>query len=430
MGLGKTVEVIACILCHPKPSSEPKLLNDTETFSQTSSINQTSKANPLLTTNDRVIKSAQCQICSKEEEHSSTFKADHKSPYGSEAAHLCSRVDQANTGDTLTEDVQGCSGSNPAECEVCTQEGTNSRTVKPDQKPLEDKRTEFMSLSDDQINIEKPLAHNVEGCYDSKPAEYEIYSKEGSNHSTIIIKPDHNCGENLHDLRDINHGQVTTSLKTVHTSVHCDSSCGDAETVTGDAVHKEINCDTTKPNHDCSKNDCDSGDVSCHQSQIYSFNSTCKLDGDSSCENVETVNGERDGSEFLHRKSSCSSQESISPIAVSSTLHNSSSCVSLESGEVCNMNSCTDQSTELDSAQGAPEVPSSPNSSSTSVEQTATVKCQCICGNTAGSYEEALLQCCGCQVVFHAECLQYDCPREFLCPQCALKQVRLKAEGL
>ena len=72
------------------------------------------------------------------------------------------------------------------------------------------------------MNIEKALAHNVEEGYDSKPAEYEIYSKGGSNHSTII-KPDRNCGENLHDLRDVNHGQVTTSLKTVYTSVHCDS---------------------------------------------------------------------------------------------------------------------------------------------------------------------------------------------------------------
>ena len=61
-----------------------------------------------------------------------------------------------------------------------------------------------------------------------------------------------------------------------------------------------------------------------------------------------------------------------------------------------------------------------------SLEESSTVvKCQCICGINVASCDDKLLQCHSCQAVFHAGCLQYDCPGKFLCPHCAVNQVRI-----
>lgn len=56
------------------------------------------------------------------------------------------------------------------------------------------------------------------------------------------------------------------------------------------------------------------------------------------------------------------------------------------------------------------------------VTETMTIKCQCICGVTSANFSDKLLHCSDCQAVFHGKCLVYDCPKEFICPQCALKQ--------
>ncbi|XP_068707085.1 E3 ubiquitin-protein ligase SHPRH-like isoform X2 [Montipora foliosa] len=56
------------------------------------------------------------------------------------------------------------------------------------------------------------------------------------------------------------------------------------------------------------------------------------------------------------------------------------------------------------------------------VTETMTIKCQCICGVTSANCSDKLLHCSDCQAVFHGKCLVYDCPKGFICPQCALKQ--------
>lgn len=85
------------------------------------------------------------------------------------------------------------------------------------------------------------------------------------------------------------------------------------------------------------------------------------------------------------------------------------------------------QSNKLGAIQCDQEVTCTSSEIATSVEErTAAIKCQCICGINVASCDEKLLQCCGCQVVFHAECLNYDCPSEFLCPHCAVNRVRVQ----
>lgn len=79
---------------------------------------------------------------------------------------------------------------------------------------------------------------------------------------------------------------------------------------------------------------------------------------------------------------------------------------------------------ELASGQGEQEMTSTSSAISTSVEESpvAAIMCQCICGINFASSEDELLHCCGCQAVFHAGCLPYDCPGGFLCPHCAVNR--------
>lgn len=79
---------------------------------------------------------------------------------------------------------------------------------------------------------------------------------------------------------------------------------------------------------------------------------------------------------------------------------------------------------ELSSGQGEQERTIKSSAISTSVEESpvAAITCQCICGINVASSEDELLHCCGCQAVFHAGCLRYDCPGGFLCPHCAVNR--------
>ena len=547
MGLGKTVEVIACILCHPKPSSNHKPTEDRKTASQCSSTSQTVGAKTLTTTcglQERCNSTpAQCDHLSQEETKVSVIEPDHKSLSDSRTTHSYSSINQTSAGEALEDSIQGCSDvkaaecvihsqegidastvtsnqmsmndngaanlcsavnqmntgkasahstsvkecsdSKSAECEFRSQEGTNSCTGKSDQMTMNGSGAANLYSTVNQMNTGKPsvLSTSVQGCSDSKPAECEIHSKQGSDRFTFkpdhkslnssgvnqtntgkvlaasvqghsdtkpaecetymgtqgdtnssTFKPDNNCGESDLDAKDASYSQNSNSSE-IACTLHDGSSCGDAETINeenGDSVHQKINCNTNiakpnpNPHYDCGKNDCDSTVVSCRQDSMCS-KITCKLNDDSSCGNVEMLTGETNGLVSLNKISS-SKQDSDSSRTVSFTLHSDSNCGNLQTGDILSSKeSCTDQSKDLDTIQGVPEVISSANSSCGSVEEnvTFTVKCQCICGISEATCDDSLLWCCGCEAVFHAECLQYDCPREFLCPHCALKRVRL-----
>ncbi|KAL9963008.1 hypothetical protein ACROYT_G032169 [Oculina patagonica] len=144
---------------------------------------------------------------------------------------------------------------------------------------------------------------------------------------------------------------------------------------------------TNKPDPDCSKIYNDTAD-STSDAQV----STCSeaaltlCNGDSDKDNKTVTEGSDDPT--------CTSAHSTTP-------HN--------------------QSNKLDVVQSDQEATSSEFVTSVE-ERTASIKCQCICGINVASCDDKLLQCCGCQAVFHAECLNYNCPGEFLCPHCAVNR--------
>ena len=428
MGLGKTVEVIACILCHPKPSSERKSLEDTRTTDSritdqnSSSGSEASEVKSLkFCARERSLFSpTQFEDSSQEETNSSAIKADCKSQNDSRTAHPYMSVALGVQESSLN--------SEPTGCKNCIQEGRANSAVKSDHNLLNDSRTAHVYSSicqTSKVSTEKTTVSSIQDCFDSKPTEYEICSEEGSHDHTVKPQQLHHSVEQDHDLKDVSCIQNSASSKSA-CSLHRVNDHGGVETVSGENVSfvlKETNCFPTKPGLDFCKNDNHlTGDTSCSQ-YLNSPNISCQLHDDCGCGNVETVTGEKG---FLHSESVCSRQDLDSSKAVSFTLPNDSNCVSLETEEIhCGTNSRTDQSKDQETVQDDVEVASLSNSSSTPVEEVA-IKCQCICGMTEASCSDKLLQqCCGCQAVFHGKCLQYHCPREFLCPHCALKQVRL-----
>lgn len=416
MGLGKTVEVIACILYHPKPSSEHKSLEESRTTDQNFSGNETNEEKSLTSCGRGRSISMPTQFDhSSQEETNSVIKADFKSLNDSRTARPDMSVNPKNA---LALGVQESSlNSQPAECKHFGQEGRNNSTMKLDHNLLNDSRTAHVYSSicqTSEVSTENNAVSSIQDCFDSKPIEHEIHSEEGPQQHCHSV--DQDC-----DLKDVSCIQNPTSSRTA-CSIHSVNGCAGMETVSGEKssfVHKETNCFSTKPGHDFGKNDYHlTGDANCSQN-LNSPNTSCQLHDDGSCGNVRTDAGETDSTKFLH-------EDSDSSKAVSCTLNNGSSCVSLETGEIlCGVNSRTDQSKEQETVQDDLEVTSLSNSSSTLVEEVAAIKCQCICGTTEASCSDKLLLCCGCQAVFHGKCLQYDCPREFVCPYCALKRVSL-----
>ena len=384
MGLGKTVEVIACILCHPKPSSEHKSLEDSRTTDQNVSGNETNEAQSLTSCarGRSMSMPTQNDHSSQEGMNSSVIKTDCKSLNDSRTAHPYTSVNPENA---LALGVQDSSiNSQPAECKHFGQEGRNNSTLKLDHNSLT-----------------KNTVSSIQDCFDSKPIEREICSEQQSH--GCKVQPQQRCHstEQDCDLKDVSCIQNPMSSKTACSTFRVN---GGVETLhtphtvsgeNGSFVHEETNCFTTKPGHDFGKNDYHlTGDANCSQN-VNSPNISCQLYDDRGCGHVQTVAGEETETET-------------------------------ETGEIlCGVNSRSDQSKEQETVQDDLEAASLSNSSSTLVEQVATIRCQCICGTTEASCSDKLLQCCGCQAVFHVKCLQYDCPREFLCPHCALKQVRL-----
>ena len=420
MGLGKTVEVIACILCHPKPSLDLKPLHSKRTSNQGSSVSQMNGEKSLPSSvQERPNITPECELTRQEESNSSGTVYD-----------LHSTVDQNNPGHIVphTCGAQGCFSSKPLEYEIDCQEESNSAVVKPDNKSLTDRETVY-NLHSDQANTGYIVAHkcSAQGCSNPKPVGCEIDVQKYVN--SYVVKADHNSDKSYCHSTDIsscsNHDSTSSKItSTMHSVTSCrhenvEKVCEENRHV----VHKQkTNCSITKPNCVCGKPGYDSTEVSCNQSSNY-FKTSSKSHEDStnSCENLETVNGEKGDSESVHIKSSCSSQESDSSNAALSLLHSSNSCGNLKTGDtvLSSFNSHVDSFNQQVTIQGAVEVNSLCNSPGTS-----TIKCQCICGITSASCDDALLQCCDCQAVFHAECLQYDCPWQFLCPHCALKRVR------
>lgn len=141
-----------------------------------------------------------------------------------------------------------------------------------------------------------------------------------------------------------------------------------------------------KPDSSCDKINSDPTDISCNQGSSCS-KTTLTLCDDNSNSDTVAVTGDDTGS-------------------VCMPIHSTMSC-----------NQSENFVTEL---QRADEQTTS---------NTSVVKCQCICGINIASSDDKLLECCICQAVFHAECLQYDCPGKFLCPHCAVNQVRGHSSG-
>ena len=331
MGLGKTVEVIACILCHPKPSGPNSLDNKrTSSYTRCSSINQ---GNP-------------------------SSSSVHGRPN-----HVSTR-------------------------EIFSTGGSNVSVVKPDHRTLDDKdRIDLFS----PIDVGNELAPNEHRCLNNKPSEGKSDCQVGLKSSGS--ETDDNANERSCDLPGNCSRSESESSRTTYTkhdvvkAVSEEISC---------SVHEQrLEKDETIPNH-----------------------GFCKPHFKNLGKTVE----EGDESGCAHDKTAGLNQESdISNCVNVPTLHNSCNAGNVKTKDTEDFR--WKKSKEFAAAQKSAIIDSS-SSSGALVKNSATIKCQCICGVTSASYDDALLQCCGCEAVFHAACLQYHCPQEFICPHCALKQVR------
>lgn len=145
-----------------------------------------------------------------------------------------------------------------------------------------------------------------------------------------------------------------------------------------------------KPDHNCDKIDGDPAEVSSNQG------STC------SKTTLTLCNGNSDGDTVAFTGDS-----------------DISTCVPTHSTMSCN------QSKNLVAELESNELITSSVIATSVEESTAVIKCQCICGINVASCDDKLLHCSSCQAVFHAGCLQYDLLGRFLCPHCAVNQVRI-----
>lgn len=141
-----------------------------------------------------------------------------------------------------------------------------------------------------------------------------------------------------------------------------------------------------KPDCSCDKIDSDPTDVSCNQGSSC-FKTALTLCNDNSDSDTVTVTG--DDTSFV-----CQSENFVTELQGHEQTTRSATATAVE-------------------------------------EHISVVKCQCICGINVASSDDKLLECCSCQAVFHAECLQfqYDCPGKFLCPHCTVNQVRIHSSG-
>ena len=286
--------------------------------------------------------------------------------------------------------------------------------VKPDHRTLDDKeRIDLFS----PIDVGNELAPNEHRCLNNKPSEGKSDCQVGLKSSGS--ETDDNANERSCDLPGNCSRSESESSRTTYTkhdvvkAVSEEISC---------SVHEQrLEKDETIPNHGFCKPHCESTSVSFGQ---HSSSLTTSSNSQEECafKNLGKTVEEGDESGCAHNKTAGLNQESdISNCVNVPTPHNSCNAGNVKTKDTEDFR--LKKSKEFAAAQKSAIIDSA-SSSGASVKNSATIKCQCICGVTSASYDDALLQCCGCEAVFHAACLQYHCPQEFICPHCALKQVR------
>ena len=381
MGLGKTVEVIACILCHPKPTSETKLPVDVEsgTALQKLSNPQTIVGESLLSScKMRHEKPTTAQIDPSRHQalsNSSTMNPEHKSESASHGTTMHSSLasESVNANKAFEHKLLKNNGSSKlTEC-VTSSKRTNCVVTHSDMKFLNhDKNSDVKEC----LNVEF-----------TSPCVRQIRQ----NLHAPQVKLDQCC-----DVSD-QQGSVSSQIASSFCKV-AEDSC-------------EVEERISKENNISVLNDIN-----------YNAASSVCLDN----EKFEMFNKENNGTLLPHAViSSCESLESSRDVF---------QCHSNDKGRLQPEVMITQHSHNPNTNHTKDTVPSKNNqdfadnsslSSGLAFKETATIKCQCVCGVTSANFSDKLLNCCICQAVFHARCLTYHCPKEFICPPCALKQVRL-----
>ena len=270
---------------------------------------------------------------------------------------------------------------------------SNSSTMNPEHKSESacHGTTVLSSLASESVNANKALEHKLlESNGSSKLTECVASSKRT------------NCVATHSDMKFLNHDQnsdVKECLNVEFTSP-CESQ-----------LRQNLHAPQVKLDQ------CDVSD----QQGSNAASSVC-LDN----ENFEMFNKEKDGPVLPQAViSSCESLESKRDVF---------QCHSYDKGRLQPEVMITEHSHNPNTNHTKDTVPSKNNqdfaddsslSSGLALKKTAPIKCQCVCGVTSANFSDKLLNCCKCQAVFHARCLTYECPKEFICPPCALRQVRL-----
>lgn len=333
--------------------------------------------------------------------------SEHRSPMrNAMTAEQLSNISQTTTA-TPHASIQDSFKLKSTECDISDHERTISDTSKPghvcgkiDSSSTDDSSSQVSPCSESMLTLCKDSGDNIKAVPSTEETDNSIcipvHSTASCNQSN---NTDHDCGKIDSSSTDDSSSQVSSCSESMLTL--CNGSSGndikavpsteETDNSTFTPVQSTASCyQSNKPDQDCDKIDSSSTDVISSQVSPCS-ETTLTLCNDSSNEDVKTVNDESDNSTFTF-------PQSPTP---------------------------NNQSHKLDVIQSDKEVTSACSESGISVEERAVaVKCQCICGINVASCDDKLLQCCGCQAVFHAECLNYDCPGEFLCPHCAVSQVR------
>ena len=380
MGLGKTVEVIACILCHPKPTSDPKLpvvvesgtalqkLSNPETIIEENLLSSCKMGGVKPTTAQ--IEPSRHQALS----NSSTMNLEHKSESACHGTTMQSSLasGSVNANKAREHKLLETNGSSKlTEC-VTSSKATNCVTTHSDMK----------FLNHDKIS-------DVKGCLDVKlTSPCESQTRQNSHASPV--KLDSCC--DVSGQQGSNASQIASSF-----------------------------CKVTEDNHEVGETISRENNISVLNDINYNAASSVCLGS----ENFEMFSKENDGALPPHAVvSSCRSLESSRDVL---------QCHANDKGRLQpeviitqhNHNSNADETKDtVPSKNDQDFADKSSLSSGLALKETASIKCQCVCGVTSANFSDMLLNCCECRGVFHAKCLTYDCPKEFICPPCALKQVR------
>ena len=343
-----------------------------------------------------------CILCHPKPSGPNSLDNERISSYSSESI---------NQGNPSSSSVHGQPNHVSTHCEIYSLGGSNVSVVEPDHRALDDEER-----TDDQfspIDLGKELAPNEHRCLNTKPSEGKSNCQVGLKISGS--ETDDNSNERSCDVPGNCSKSESESSRTTYTKHDVVK-----------AVSEEISCsvheqDEIRPNDGFCKPHCESTNVSFGQ-HSSSLTTSSNSQEESAFKNLGKTVEEGDESGCVHDKTAGLNQESDTSNCVNvPTPHNSRNAGNVKTKDTEDFR--LKKSKEFAAAQKSAIIGSS-SSSGASVKNSATIKCQCICGVTSASYDDALLQCCGCEAVFHAACLQYHCPQEFICPHCALKQVR------